>query len=77
MDLLWRLLAEDQIIRRVRWEDMPAAWQVFLIVVLVLAFAGATYLLEPKGERRGLKLPFETIHQWGIGRSVPDHNVGS
>lgn len=57
MDLLWRLLAEDQIIRRVRWEDMPAAWQVFLIVVLVLAFAGATYLLEPKGERRGLKLP--------------------
>ena len=24
-----------------------------------------------------LKLPFETIHQWGIGRSVPDHNVGS
>lgn len=57
MDMLWRLLAEDQVITRVRWEDMPAAWQVFLIVVLVLAFAGATYLLEPRGERRALKIP--------------------
>lgn len=54
---LARLLAEAEVVTRTRWEDMPPAWQVFLIVVLVLAFAGATYLLEPKGERRALRIP--------------------
>jgi hypothetical protein len=58
--MLW-LLAEAQEVTRIRWEDMPPAWQVFLIVVLVLAFAAASYLLEPRGERRPLKLPLALL----------------
>lgn len=54
-------LAEEQEVTRLRWQDMPEAWQVFLIVVLVLAFAGATYLLEPRTERRPLKVPLAII----------------
>jgi uncharacterized membrane protein len=62
---LW-LLAEAQEVTRVRWEDLPPTWQVFLIVVLVLAFAAATYLLEPRGERRALKVPLAVLRGLAI-----------
>ncbi len=63
-------LAEAEVVTRVRWEDMPPAWQVFLIVVLVLAFGAATYLLEPKGERRGLKVPLALLRAAAIVMAI-------
>lgn len=41
----------------VQLESAPAAWQTFLIVLLVLGFAGASYLLEPRTERSRLRVP--------------------
>lgn len=63
---LLRVLAEAEVVTRVRWEDMPPAWQVFLVVVLVGAFAAATYLLEPRGERRALKVPLGLLRAAAI-----------
>ncbi|MGE0707307.1 MAG: VWA domain-containing protein [Planctomycetota bacterium] len=38
-----------------RLEVTPEPWVFFLVVILVLAFAGACYLLERRGERRWLR----------------------
>jgi hypothetical protein len=56
------LAASPETITTWRWEQAPPAWQVFLIVALVAAFAAATYLLEPRDERRGAwKVPLAIL----------------
>jgi hypothetical protein len=65
---LW--LAEAKEVTQVRWEGAPDAWQVFLIAALVIAFAAATYLLEPKDERRGWRLPLLLLRALAIGVGV-------
>lgn len=65
---LW--LAEAKEVTQVRWEGAPDAWQVFLIAALVIAFAAATYLLEPKDERRGWRLPLLLLRALAIGLGV-------
>lgn len=58
---LWLAQSPAKEITTVRLASIPAAWQVFLIVALVLAFAAASYLLEPKVQRNRLKLPLAII----------------
>jgi len=45
----------------VRLDAAPEAWQIFLILALVAAFAAACYLLESRTERRALKVPLALI----------------
>jgi von Willebrand factor type A domain-containing protein len=45
---------------RIRFDALPEGWIVFLIAIMIVAFASACYLLERKGERRYLK-PFLAV----------------
>jgi hypothetical protein len=55
--MLWLAQSAAKEVTTVRFDSVPEAWQVFLIVALVLAFSAATYLLEPRSQRNGIK-PF-------------------
>lgn len=56
------LLSEAVEVTQVRWDAAPPAWQIFLIAALVVAFAAATYLLEPRGQRQNLlKVPLTLV----------------
>jgi len=50
-----------QEITEVRFPGAPEAWQIFLIVLMVVAFAAASYLFEPKGQRSKLKVPLAVL----------------
>lgn len=45
----------------IRLDQSPEAWQVFLILALVAAFAAACYMLETKSDGRGLKVPLALV----------------
>lgn len=57
------LLAEGgpKVVTHLDWPNAPEAWQVFLIMALVVAFAAACYLLEGREERRWFRIPLALL----------------
>ncbi len=48
-------------VTQIDWPHAPEAWQVFLIMALVAAFATACYLLEGGEQRKALKVPLALV----------------
>ena len=55
------LAQSSETVSTIQWESAPEAWQTFLLVALVAAFAAACYLLEGKEDRRWLKVPLALV----------------